>query len=219
MLIWCLRMLKRYVCFLDDGGKGADLFLYLHLDVYAYTVLGSTLILFYDGITSYAKRLNCFPRYLRSRSNWMMESINDPKYISNPSITNSITLPAIHTTYLSARVITSIARVSHSIARFAHDLVRMTDVGRNTKRKRKETSQQRSIYLVCYFLLIFSSLLLFLEMIDDCMIRSWRRTWECEYVWMLMNRKMFLRGDSVILGMSFLFRDGWGWWVVLRNAA
>ena len=41
---------------------------------------------------------------------------------------------------------------SLQMSHFARDCVRKTDVGRNTKRKRKETSQQRSIYLVCLFL-------------------------------------------------------------------
>jgi len=62
----------------------------------------------------------------------------------DPSISKSITSLAMVLSSLSI-LATSLYSLNRSLRL---DFARMTDVGRNTKRKRKETSQQRSIYLV-----------------------------------------------------------------------
>jgi len=141
-LIWYLRMLRRYV-FIVERGNDADLFLFFisTLDIYASILYCSAFALFHVGITSYAWRLKCVSRPEWSPST-LIESMNDSKHESIMS------LSTWHPTRISI-IVAFTARVIHSIARFAHDHVRMTDVGRNTKRERKETSQQRSIYLVC----------------------------------------------------------------------
>ena len=142
MLIWYLRMLRRYV-FVVERGNDADLFLFFisTLDIYAYLLHCSAFALFHIGITSYTYWLESVSRPEWSPST-LIESMNDPKHESIISV--STHHPTRHTTDVAFT-----ARTLRSIARFAHDFVRMTDVGRNTKRKRKETSQQRSIYLVC----------------------------------------------------------------------
>jgi hypothetical protein len=151
---------------MDEGRRWSVSFIYLHLDIYAYIIHCSAFDLLHLGITSYILRLKCVSRPEWSHSTWIMISLNDFVYISIPSVFNSANPLAIlyHKPFRSFNW-----RYPHSIARFARNFVRTTDVGRNTKRKRKETSQQRSIYLVCHSILFYPSL----EFINPSIFRAY----------------------------------------------
>jgi hypothetical protein len=155
-----LENVKEVCLFGLVGRESADLFL-------PSTIYHALLdyILFLLGITNDTHCTSRLARFLRIPTS--LDSNDNRQTItitisesSYPPITRFVT-SAQYTYYTRILLIvrsTALAHLAQSgFARYdtlVNTLTR-TDVGRNTKRKRKETSKQRSIYLVCPFLLFF----------------------------------------------------------------
>jgi len=148
MLIWYWRMWRRYVWSMIDWGECWSVSFLVYLDTCTRNLSCSTI-----ALNTVSPLIHIDHPNRVSRSEWSpsvcMILLNDPQFDPCPNYHAARDPTTRHCPiiYLAPSSLNRHASLSN--------LVLKTDVGRNTKRKRKETSQQRSIYLVCLFLSSF----------------------------------------------------------------